>query len=224
MARHFLVVVTGLLAEARAARPSTGRAIAGGGDAASLEAQIDRALAQGAGALLSFGVAAGLEPGRAAGSLVIPHEIIGAEGRYATDAPWSGRLRSTLRTCDAGPLAGVDAPLVRAADKVQLHCATGAVAADMESHLVARLAVRAGRPFAALRVISDPAESDLPAAAVVGMKPDGSVNLSGVLASLLRNPRQLPDLARLATEMRTAMRVLRRCRQALGPDLGWLVD
>jgi adenosylhomocysteine nucleosidase len=224
MARHFLVVVTGLLAEARLANPASGWAIAGGADAARLETQIDRALSEGAGAVLSFGLAAGLEPGRAPGALVVPQEIIGASGRYATDARWSERIRSALHDCDPSPLIGVDSPLIRPADKVQLHSTTGAIAADMESHIVARLAVRAGRPFAVLRVIADPAERALPAAAVIGMKPGGGVNVAGVLASLLRNPRQLPDLARVATDVRTAMQVLSLCRVALGPDLGWVPD
>lgn len=224
MARHFLVVVTGLLAEARLANPASGRTIAGGADATRLETQIERTLSEGAGAVLSFGLAAGLEPGRAPGALVVPDEVIGVSGRYATDAPWSERMRSALRDCDSSPLFGVDSPLIRPAEKVQLHSTTGAIAADMESHIVARLAMRAGRPFAVLRVIADPAERGLPPAAIIGMKPGGGLNVIGVLVSLLRNPRQLPDLARVATDVRTAMQVLSLCRTSLGPDLGWLPD
>jgi hypothetical protein len=130
-------------------------------------------------------------------------------------------MRSLLADADPGPVAGVDGPLIRPSDKVQLHQATGAIAADMESHLAARLARRAGRPFAALRVISDPAERELPPAAVVGMKPDGRIHVGAVLASLLRHPRQLPRLAQVAADARAAMAVLDRCRSALGPELGW---
>jgi adenosylhomocysteine nucleosidase len=221
MAQRSVVVVTGLLAEARLARLPSGRAIAGGADPRRLEAELGRALSAGARAVLSFGLAAGLEAGRAAGTLVIPAEVVCGTSRYATDPRWSERMRAALGHADPRPLAGVDAPLIRPADKAQLHQSTGAVAADMESHLAARLALRAGRPFAALRVISDPAERGLPPAAVIGIKPDGRVNLAAVLVSLLRHPGQLPDLARIAAEVRTAMQVLRRCRQTLGADLGW---
>lgn len=217
----FVVVVTGLVAEARVADVPAGQVIAGGADPIRLESEFSRALSSGAQALLSFGLAAGLEPGQAAGTLVIPSEVVCGNDRYATDPRWSGRMRAALGHFDARPVAGVDAPLVRAADKVHLHQATGAVAADMESHGVARLARLAARPFAVLRVISDPAERALPPAALVGMKPDGRVNLAAVLASLLRHPGQLPDLARVAAEARIAMRALRRCRRTLGPDLGW---
>jgi adenosylhomocysteine nucleosidase len=92
----------------------------------------------------------------------------------------------------------------------------------MESHFAARLALRTGRPFAALRVICDPAERALPPAALVGMKPDGRVDLAALLASLLRNPRQLPDLIRVASDARVALSVLTRCRTVLGPELGWV--
>ena len=216
-----LVVVTGLLAEARLLQPLRGRVIASGGDPARLEAELQEALADGAQAVLSFGLAAGLEPKRAAGTLLIPAEIVSGAESYRADPLWSGRMRDMLGGADPRPLAGVDAPLIRPADKAQFHQTTGAVAADMESHCVARLASRAGRPFAALRVISDPAEQGLPPAAVVGMKADGRIALAAVLASLLRHPLQLPDLARIARNARTAMSVLACCRQRLGPGLGW---
>jgi hopanoid-associated phosphorylase len=219
--RGFLVVVTGLLAEARLARQVGGHAIASGGDPGRLETELDRALSNGAEAVLSFGLAAGLEPGRGRGTLVIPSEIIGGSERYETDLRWSQRMRSLLGGADPRPLAGVDSPLVRSIDKAHLHSATGAIAADMESHFAARWARRAGRPFAALRVVSDPAERSLPPAAAIGMRSDGRINLTAVVGSVVRNPRQLSDLAGVANDVRVAMQVLRRCRGTLGPDLGW---
>jgi adenosylhomocysteine nucleosidase len=217
----FVVVVTGLVAEAHVADSPPGRTIAGGADPIRLEAELSRAIADGAAAVLSFGLAAGLEAGRAAGTVVIPAEVISGNDRYATDPRWSARMRAALGNADRRPVAGVDAPLIRPADKVQLHNTTGAVAADMESHSVARLALLAGRPFAVLRVISDPAERGLPPAAAVGMRPDGRINLAAVLASLLRYPGQLADLARVAAEARTAMRMLSHCRRTLEPAWGW---
>jgi adenosylhomocysteine nucleosidase len=221
MARQSLVVVTGLLAEARAAAQPPGRVIAGGGDPIRLEAELARVLSDGAGAVLSFGLAAGLAAAQPSGSLVIPAEIVSGLDRYPTDPRWSAGMRAVLTDADPRPLAGVDAPLIRPADKWQLHMTTGAAAADMESHRAARLARLAGCPFAALRVVSDPSEQELPPAALVGMKPDGRVDLAAVIGSLLRHPGQLPELARLATGVRAAMLTLTRCRSVLGPELGW---
>jgi adenosylhomocysteine nucleosidase len=221
VAQPTVVVVTGLLAEARVARLPLDRTIAAGADPIRLEAELVRAFSAGAEAVLSFGLAAGLEAGQRPGTLVIPLEVVSGADRYATDSRWSERMRATLGGGDARPIAGVDAPLLRTAEKARLHDATGAVAADMESHLIARLARRAGRSFAALRVISDPAERSLPPAAAIGMKPDGRVNAIAVLRSLLRHPGQLPELIGVAVEAQAAMRVLNRVRQKLGPDFGW---
>ena len=58
---------------------------------------------------------------------------------------------------------------------------TGAVAVDMESHIAAAYAAEAGLPFAALRVVSDPAGRALPALAMAAIKPNGDIDLRKVL-------------------------------------------
>jgi len=91
----------------------------------------------------------------------------------------------------------------------------------MESHLVARIAAELVLPFAILRVIADPAERELPPAALAGMRADGRLNVGAVLASLARNPGQLPALIRLAAEAGRAGAALLRCSDRLGPRLGF---
>ena len=78
--------------------------------------------------------------------------------------------------------------------KADLHRTTGALAVDMESHVVARAARRHRLPFAAARVVCDPAHRALPPAARIGMKPDGRMDLPAVLRSVLAEPGQLPAL------------------------------
>jgi len=117
-------------------------------------------------------------------------------------------------------IAGVDAPLAQAAAKTALFASTGAAAVDMESAVVARAAQRHGLPFAILRVIADPAHRPLPAAALVAMGADGEVDLAAVLGALLRSPRQLPALIRLARDSRGAFAALGRARAVLGDDFG----
>lgn len=214
----FLVIVTGLRSEARLAQLAPGRTLIGGADRTRLASELNAALCEGAGAVLSFGLAAGLEPGCSPGTLVVPSQIIDGPARYETDTRWSQRMRSALGGARSEPMVGVDAPLVRPADKLQLHAMSGAIAADMESHIAAPLALRAGRPFAALRVICDPAERLLPPAALSGMKPDGGIDLVAVLLSLLRDPRQVSGLLRVAADARRAASVLTRCRASLGPE------
>ena len=85
----------------------------------------------------------------------------------------------------------------------------------MESHIAARVAARHNLPFAILRTISDSADHALPPAALVGMKPDGGVALGAILASLARNPAQLPALIRTGREAGAAFSALRRALGAL---------
>ncbi len=66
-----------------------------------------------------------------------------------------------------------------------------------------------------LRTISDSADHALPPAALVGMKPDGGVALGAILASLARNPAQLPALIRTGREAGAAFSALRRALGAL---------
>jgi hypothetical protein len=106
-------------------------------------------------------------------------------------------------------------PLSTAADKSAAFSQTGALAIDMESHVAARVAARHSLPFAALRVISDAADTTLPAAALAGMRPDGGIAIGAVLSSLVRNPAQLPALIRTARDAEQAFRALGRVHDVL---------
>jgi len=91
-----------------------------------------------------------------------------------------------------------------AAAKRALWQRTGAAAVDLESGAVARAAL----PFAALRAVCDPAERDLPAAALIPLV-DGKIALGAILAELARHPGQLPGLIALARDARLAKTALR---------------
>ena len=142
--------------------------------------------------------------------------------RFAGAAGWQPISHSAGRPSPAAEIAAVDAPLADAVGKTALFAATGAAAVDMESAIVARAALRHDLPFAILRVIADPAHRPLPSAALVAMGADGEVDIGAVLGALLRNPRQLPALIRLARDSRDAFAALGRARAVLGEDFGSL--
>jgi adenosylhomocysteine nucleosidase len=89
---------------------------------------------------------------------------------------------------------------------------TGAVAVDMESHIAAAYAAEAGLPFAAVRVISDPADRALPEVARAAIKPDGKIDLRKILRGVVRNPRTLRALVSTGMDFNRALRSLRGCR------------
>jgi hopanoid-associated phosphorylase len=220
----FLLVVSGLRAEARIAASAGVRALAGGGNAARLAAAINRGIGEGANGLLSFGMAGGLEPGLAPGTIVVPGVVIAGTERFATDPHWTrnlrGKLRGNLRPGVEGAVAGVSSPVATIAAKAGLRAATGAAAADMESHIAARAAQRFRLPLAVLRVVADPAERALPAAAVAALGKDGRPDLWALLRSLCRDPAQLSGILGVAADARRAMAVLADCARLLGCGFG----
>lgn len=215
-----MIVITGLAAEARIAAGPGIRTLAGGGQAKRLEADLEEAVAQGGRSILSFGIAGGLAPRLRPGSWLIARAVIHGSSRIATDPEWSARLAELLPGAEIVDVIGVDAPLGNSAQKRATHEATGAGIADMESHIAARVAQAHQLPFAVCRVVADPAERSLPPAALVGMRIDGSIDTAAVLYSLIRKPRQLPALVRLARDTQTAFRALFSGREVLGPRFG----
>ena len=216
---HLMIVVVGLAFEARIAAGPGLRVICSG-DGRNLAATIAREFSAGCPGLVSFGVAGGLAPELSSGSCVVASNVLSEEGNWTTDGDWSERMLSAVPGAVSGALIGVPAPVARPEDKQALHRKTGAVAVDMESHIVARMAAAFNVPFAAIRVITDPAKRALPRSALAGMRPDGTTNVAAVLRALVRRPADLPALFQTALDARTARAALLRGRQLLGPGLG----
>jgi len=192
----------------------------GAGDSVRLADEIERAIGDGGAGLLSFGLAGGLEPGLAPGTLVLAREIIVGAERFATDGAWTRRLGAALPRSIERTVAGIGMPAASVAAKAELHRSTGAATVDMESHLAARAAARAGLPVAAIRAIADPAEQALPPAALAGLRRDGRADLAGVMGALARHPAQLPALIAVARNARAALAALAAARKLLGAGFG----
>jgi adenosylhomocysteine nucleosidase len=154
------------------------------------------------------------------GACLIGGEVVHESASYHADAAWAARLRAKLGGAEIVAIAGVDRPLVTQSQKQALFEATGAAAADMESHVAARLAAKHGLPFAVLRVVADPQERGLPPAALAGMRADGTTDVAAVLGSVGKNPAQIPQLVRVAADAGRAFSALLRCHRRLGPGLG----
>lgn len=205
--------VTGLEAEARIARRAGLVAKASGGVATETSAIAESFLGEGAEALISLGIAGALAPSLASGAVLLPRRVIDDSGaRYAVDAAWHEELAQALRHAriqiDEGDILGAADAATLPARKAALFRATQAVAVDLESHIVARAAARAGKPFVVLRAIADPAARALPPAAVNGLRADGKPALGRVLLSVARHPGQIPALLRLAGDTRRALDAL----------------
>jgi adenosylhomocysteine nucleosidase len=215
-----VIAVTGLKAEAKVAAGPHVHVLSGGGDGAQLARDLE-AVAANAGAIISFGVAGGLAPGLVPGAVLVAHSIIFEDGQvlYA-DPAWSRALSESLGAAIVD-LAGVDQPVSDSLVKRALHLRTGAHAVDMESHIAARIAAHRKIPFAAIRVIADPAERRLPNAALVAMRPDGAIAIGALIHSLFRHPAQIPALMQTARDARAACASLIRSRRMLSAGFGF---
>jgi adenosylhomocysteine nucleosidase len=194
-----LGIITGLTAEARIAAP-LGRTLAGGGYPAGAAEVAAHLADDGATALLSFGLAGGLCSSLTAGAAVIPVAILAGGERFTTDRA----LNVWLGGATGQTLLATEDIVATGAAKQQLRHQTGAAAVDMESGAVAAVARARRLPFAVLRVICDPAETDLPHAALVALTDRGTVGAMRLLGSLLRQPLQVPSLIRLARQTAAA--------------------
>ena len=190
------------------------------GHAPRLAVALETAIARGSRGIISFGIAGGLASGLAPGDWVVASGVVAAGRRFATDRTWSHSLLQALAGAVHADIAGVDAPVAEPAHKRRLGEATATVAVDMESHIAAAIAETHGLPFAACRVIIDPAHRGLPPAALVPLRADGAPDVPAVLWSLLRQPGQLPGLLRVAADARAARRALLRGRRRIGAGLG----
>lgn len=217
-----VVAVCGLELEAGLAKGDRIITVLACGDSAKLTRNLEHAMAQKPSAVISFGVAGGLAPGLRPGSKLVARAIVTASGeRYASDVGWSARLSEALGGVPVVELAGIDAPVRDPAMKRDLFTTTGAFAADMESHVAARIAAAHGLPFAAFRVVLDPCERRLPHAALAAMRPDGGIALGAIARSLLRDPSQVPLLVRTARDARAGFWALSRGRKRLAHGLGF---
>jgi len=214
-----VLIVTGLVQEARIAAGPGMAVICSSSDPQQLRALLtvfDPATIRG---VISFGVAGGLDPSLRSGDIVVATEVMAGDTRWLaglslTEQQIAGIALGRRRVVRGG-LAGVEEVVVGQACKAALRSVTGAAAVDMESHIAAAYASENDLPFAALRVISDPASRALPALARAAIKPNGDIDLRKVLSGIVRNPRALRALVSTGIDFNRALRSLRGCRSFL---------
>jgi hopanoid-associated phosphorylase len=180
-----------------------------------------RMLEQGADGLISFGIGGGLAPGLRPGTLVVASAVDLGGATLAADPAWFRHLANQFPQARQGIVCGVSAAVVTPKEKAALHAETGGLLADMESGAVAEACAAAGKPFAVLRAVADPAERAIPPFALQGLDEEGGTRILPVLKGLLLHPFGLPALLALARDSQAALRALGAAARLLGPTLGF---
>ncbi len=214
------LVITGLAQESRiAAGPGVSHVVCSGSDPGRLRKRLSRLDPTGLRAVVSFGIAGGLDPSLQPGDVVVATAIIAESGAWKVPggvvSAMADRVRASGIGVAQGPLVGVEEPVLLPTEKATMRRETDAIAVDMESHIGAAYAAANELPFAAIRVISDPAIRALPPLAKQALKADGRIDFGAVATGLARAPSELSKLLRAGGDVGRAFAGLRRCRRFL---------
>jgi adenosylhomocysteine nucleosidase len=169
-------------------------------------------IAAGARALASWGMAGGLDPKLAPGTICLPDEVLSEHGTSVRTAHyWRDRLSAAVGRRERvhhGRLVTTAHLVSSLGDKATLFRQSGAAAVDMESAAVGEVASHYGFPFIAVRVIVDGAHDILPRAVTAAADAAGQIRLWQLIGSLARAPADLAPVIRLARRYRSASRSL----------------
>ena len=167
----------------------------------------------GASQLISWGCAGALAPHLQAGDLVIPATILAKNNlQLPTQENWSRQIINILEQsikCYNGKLFESGSVINLAQDKAEKYQQTGALAVDMESGAIARVAQQANIPFVAIRSIADIANQDLPKAIAYAMTDKGVISRPKLLLYLSTHPAELAGLINTALHFNTASKTLK---------------
>jgi adenosylhomocysteine nucleosidase len=168
---------------------------------------------QGATRLISWGCAAALSDTLKPGDLVLPDLLIDAENtRIDINPDWHAYAKNLLTSClkvHTGSLAESAGIVATGQAKKRLYAQTGAIALDMESIAIAKVARQYQLPFLAIRAIADPVNMDLPKAINHSLNDEGDIVLGKLLLFIALHPAELPGLIKLGLHFHAAKNTLK---------------
>lgn len=177
------------------------------------EEAAERLLYERVNSLLSWGTAAGLGPNIKSGDLVLPETIVDRYGTtFNTDNKWTKEIVHLMQNSSIkihhGLLAETIGVLDTQKQKNDLAERTGAIAADMETAAIARVAKRNKLPCTVIRSIVDESCDIMPYEVLKHIDCFGNPNIMEILDELIFNPGLFPKIFQLAGAMRAATTTL----------------
>ena len=189
-------------------------------------------VAEGAGALISAGIAGGLSPEARPGDVIIGEKLVECRdvggGAEAEADRTTGVIKANALLAEIvlkalednniparrDTIATVDEAVLTGQGKARLHERTGAAAVDMESYAVAKAAVEAGIPFVALRAVCDPADRIISPQLMNTLDANGRPRPLALLGRVLRSPGLVTQLIELRGELNSALSSLKAAWKA----------
>lgn len=176
-------------------------------------------VANGATSLISWGCAAALSDTLKAGDLILADELIDVNHQIVNfESAWQKyALKQLLQdlVVRTGSLVESEVIVSLSQDKQKLNSKTGAIALDMESIAIAKVASQNHLPFLAIRAIADTVYMDLPQAIKYALNSQGDVVIAKLLINLAMHPTQLPELIKLGFCFSAAQKTLKLVAKTL---------
>lgn len=171
--------------------------------------------------LLSWGTAAGLNDEVHSGDLLLPENVLDSKGNmFNADTTWVNKIRKQLENSTIrihqGLLVEATTMLETPEQKTGLATDTGAIAADMESAAVMRVAKRNNLPCATIRTVVDEVQDTLPPEIIRHTDAFGRPDIMGIVNELFFRPGMIPRVYHLAGAMQAATRTLTRIAKLTG--------
>jgi adenosylhomocysteine nucleosidase len=163
---------------------------------------IESLLKHGVEGFISFGTAGALCDGIKAGDIVIPKNIVDANGAiHSVSSSWQEHLLQSLAKCRAaiheGDLLTANTVISGPAEKNRLHNKSKAIAVDMESAQICAAATTANMPTVALRFIVDDASMTIHDAILKNTDAYGHLGFPALLLSIAKQPLLIGELIKL---------------------------
>lgn len=161
--------------------------------------------------LISVGFCGGIDPELEVGDVVVAQRIVSAAGSGIEEVPvlFSAAGETFVaRQAGARVFGGMfaSAPVIMSKERLAGMLPTGSPwpVVEMESAAIATIAVENGIPLLALRAVSDPAGEELGFSLDEFCDARMRIRPHRVLLTILRKPRIIPQLIRLARNSRVA--------------------
>lgn len=163
--------------------------------------------------LISWGTAAALIDEVHTGDLILPEFIHTWSGDINKTDPvchcnLKKKFGSGVATVHTGTLAETRSVLENPEQKTELHRKTGALAADMESAAIMRVAHDNKLPFVAVRTVVDEAHDVIPAELIKHIDIFGTPDIPGLITEFFYRPRLIRNCYSLSRAMNTALDTL----------------
>jgi len=163
---------------------------------------------KGANRLISFGVCGGLAAGVETGDLILPKTVLMEGETLSLAGDWHSQLLEQFPHAKTGALASVKTAVTTPGQKSQLHQSSQAIAVDVESYAVMKVARAHNLKSLIIRAVLDPSHQALPLAALNGVNDKGETQIWPVIKGLMKRPQELPDLIRLGRQNMRACEAL----------------